>query len=72
MGCTVITATPGPALAGLVAILFMTILLVTQELSDVRGGVALRLFSRHLVVAIIPLLVVSTFILIMRLLQISA
>jgi hypothetical protein len=70
MVCTVITATAGPALAGLVAILAMVILLIFQELSDAREVTALRLLSRHLTVAVIPLFVASVFIFIMELLQI--
>lgn len=70
MVCTVVTTTAGPALAGLVAILAMIILLIFQELSDAREVTALRLFSRHLTVVVIPLFVASVFIFIMELLQI--
>ena len=70
MVCTVITATTGPALFGVVAVIAMIILLVTADLADASEGSALRLFSRHLTVAVIPLLIVSTFIVIMEVLAV--
>jgi len=70
MVCTVITAATGSALFGAVALIAMIILLVTADLADASGGSTLGLFSRHLTVAVIPLLVVSAFTLIMKVLPV--
>ena len=68
MVCTLITSMAGAALFGTVAVIGMIILLVTAELTDTSGGLNLKIFSRHLTVAVVPLLIVSIFIAIMELL----
>ena len=69
MVSTVISGIAGSALFGAVAVVATVILLVTSDLADASGGSILRLFSRHLAAAVIPLLVVSVFTVIMKVLQ---
>ena len=68
MVCTLITSTAGATLFGTIAVIGMIILLVAAELTDAGGGLNLKLFSSHLTVAVIPLLIVSIFIAVMELL----
>ena len=70
MVCTLITANAGIALFGAVATVGMIILLITGDLTETGEGFDLKLFSRHLNVAIVPLLIVSVFIVIMKLLAV--
>jgi hypothetical protein len=70
MVCTVITATAGTALFGAVAVIGMIILLIAGDLTEASEGFDLKPFSRHLSFAVIPLLLVSTFIVIMKLLAV--
>ena len=70
MVCTVITATVGTALFGAVAVIGMLILLIAGDLTETGEGFDLKLFSSHLNVAVIPLLIVSIFIVIMELLAV--
>ena len=72
MVCTVISGTTGSALFGAVVVITMVILLVTSDLADASGWSSLRLFGRHLAAAVIPLLVVSVFTIIMKVLQASS
>lgn len=70
MVCTIITTTAGAVLFGAVAVIGMILLLIAGDLTDTSGGLDLKLFSRHLTVAVIPLLIVSTFIVIMEVLAV--
>ena len=69
MASTVISGIVGSAAFGAVAVVSTVVLLVASDLADASGGPTLKLFSRHLAVAVIPLLVVSVFTVIMKVLQ---
>jgi hypothetical protein len=66
MVCTVINATAGTLIFGAVAVVGMIILLIAGDLTETGDRFNLKLFSNHLNVAIVPLLIVSIFILIME------
>ena len=68
MVCIVSTSTAGAALFGAIVVVGMIILLITGDIADTSVGVNFKLFTRLLTIAVIPLLIVSTFIVIMELL----
>jgi hypothetical protein len=66
MVCTLITDTAGTLIFGAVAVVGMIILLIAGDLTETGEGFSLKLFSSRLNVVIIPLLIVSVFVLIMK------
>ena len=68
MVSTVIT-TAITASAGGIAVIGLIVLLVTRELADASEQPAIQLFSRHLAVFAMPLLVAFAFIVIMEVLR---
>ena len=66
MVCTEISATVGTTLLGAVAVIGMILLLIAGDLAETGERFSLKLFSSHLNVAIVPLLIISVFILIMK------
>ncbi len=70
MVCTMITTTITAAAIGAVAVIGLITLSITEELASASQSSTLRLFSRNLTVAVIPLLIVFASILIMEVLKV--
>lgn len=69
MVSTVTTTTIAEASIGAAAVIGLITLLVIRELAAATAGSTLKLFTRHLTVAVIPLLIVFAFIVIIEVLE---
>jgi hypothetical protein len=65
MVCIIIAPTAVTTLVGIFTMVGMLILLIAQELADAGGGLGLKLLSRHLTVAVIPLFIILALIVLM-------
>ena len=70
MVCTVVTTTIATASISAIAVIGLIILLVARELADTSESPTLRLFNRHLIVAMIPLFLVFIFIVAVEVMQV--